>query len=331
MKNLIYILAGFLFLTACDNSPKKGTGEEQNVYLPESIGQINSLAVVIDNAMWKGYVGDTIRKYFASPVDGISTEEPIFSLHQIPPQIFTNNTRNSRTVLVIVQDSVNDVVIRENLYAKPQKVVFVKGKTKRDISCEVQEFSGKIIKEFKELEIKESLARFQKSLSKERDLENRLGIKLTMPSVYKIVKKENNFFWIERPIKGGTANILAYEMPLNSIPDDDSRGEQIVKMRDSIGERYIPGREEGMYMITETAFAPSIYDIKIGDRKTIESKGLWEVKNFLLGGPYINYIIEDKPNNRLVVVEGFVSAPMIEKRDYLFELESIIKSIQFTK
>lgn len=330
MKQLIHIFIGLCLLTSCQNS-QKGAKDSTDIYLPESNGQINSLAVVIDNSLWKGAVGDTIRKYFASPVEGLSTEEPIFSLHQIPPQIFIDNTRNSRNILIIKKDSANKTNISENLYAKPQKVGLIQGKTNRDITCEIQEHFTKIIKQFKDNDIIENQRRFQKALNNEKDIENKLGIRLTMPAVYKIVKKENNFFWIERQIKGGTSNIIIYEMPLNCIPSGDERAEAIVKMRDSIGKRYIPGRAEGMYMITESAFAPSIYNTEIKSRKTIESKGLWEVKNFLLGGPYINYMIEDKPNNRFVVVEGFVSAPMTDKRDHLFELESIIKSIVFVK
>ncbi|MDO4229101.1 MAG: DUF4837 family protein [Capnocytophaga sp.] len=329
MKQLISIFIGLCLFVACKNSSNED--KNKDIYLPQSNGQINSLAVVIDNTLWKSAVGDTIRKYFASPVEGLSTEEPIFSLHQIPPQIFTGNTRNSRNILIIEKDSVNNVTIKENLFAQPQKISVIRGRTNRDITCEIQENFAKIVKIFKDHDIVESQMRFQQSLNKENDIEKTLGFKLTMPSVYKIVKKENNFFWIERQIKGGTTNLIIYEMPLNSIPDGDGRSESIVQMRDSIGKRYIPGREEGMYMITESAFAPSVYNTVIKERKTIESKGLWEVKNFLLGGPFINYIIEDKPNNRFVVIEGFVSAPMTDKRDYLFELESIIKSITFIK
>jgi len=46
-------------------------------------------------------------------------------------------------------------------------------------------------------------------------------------------------------------------------------------MRDSIGKRYIPGPEEGMYMITSPAFAPTYKRIQIGHYPAIESKGLW--------------------------------------------------------
>lgn len=324
MKQLLFVAMILMLLASCDNTQKTH-------YLPESNGQINSLAVVIDNSLWKGAIGDTIRKYFAAPLDGTPTTEPIFSIHQIPPSVFEGNTRNSRNILMIKKDEFNRVAVKDTLFARPQRVAIIHGKTDRDIVCEVQENAAELIVQFKSNEIIEAQKRFQKSLSKSTEVEDLLGIKLTMPSVYKVVKKENNFVWIERPVKGGTANIIIYEMPLNSIPEGDFRSEAIVKMRDSIGEQYIPGRSEGMYMLTEKAFAPSVYDVEIKGRNAIESKGLWEMKNFLLGGPFVNYIIEDKPNHRLLVLEGFVSAPMTEKRDYLFELEAIIKSIEFVK
>jgi len=47
-----------------------------------------------------------------------------------------------------------------------------------------------------------------------------------------------------------------------------------------------------------------------------------------MSGPFINYAIEDKTNNRWVIIEGFVFAPSVEKRDYMLELEAIIKSIK---
>ena len=93
--------------------------------------------------------------------------------------------------------------------------------------------------------------------------------------------------------------------------------------------KYIPGPEKGMYMVTETYLAPSVSEVKIKNHFALESKGLWEVKGFALGGPYINYIIEDKAKNRLLVAEGFLYAPGVSKRDVLFELEAIIKSISF--
>ncbi|CEN49192.1 DUF4837 family protein [Capnocytophaga canimorsus] len=325
MKHFIFGVLIVFCCLSCDFT------KEKKQYLPQSNGQINSLAVVVDNTLWKGSVGDTIRKYFAAPLEGIAVEEPLFSIHQIPPKVFEGNTRNSRNILIIQKDSINGLALKDTLFAKPQKVGIIRGETEKDIVCQIQEHAEKFITAFKENEILESQKRFRSSLNKTTDIEKTLGFKLTLPSIYRIAKQENNFFWIERQIKGGTANIIIYEMPLQRMPQNNQLAESIVKMRDSIGKKYVPGPKDGMYMITEKAFAPSIYQTQVKDRTTIESRGLWEVKDFLLGGPFVNYIIEDAPNARLVVLEGFVSAPMTSKRDYLFELESIIKSIEFTK
>jgi hypothetical protein len=58
-----------------------------------------------------------------------------------------------------------------------------------------------------------------------------------------------------------------------------------------------------------------------------EVRGIWEMKGYTMAGPFITYAIEDKINNRYLVADGYVYAPSLQKRDYIFELESIIKSI----
>jgi hypothetical protein len=47
-----------------------------------------------------------------------------------------------------------------------------------------------------------------------------------------------------------------------------------------------------------------------------------------MAGPFISYSVIDKPNNRLVIVEGMTYAPSINKRDYMFELEAILKTLK---
>ena len=66
---------------------------------------------------------------------------------------------------------------------------------------------------------------------------------------------------------------------------------------------------------------------QIANLNSFETKSIWQVKDAFMSGPFINYWIEDKVNNRYLIVEGFVFAPSLGKRDYIFELEAIIRSI----
>ncbi|WP_224488184.1 DUF4837 family protein [Robertkochia flava] len=320
MKHVCILLLLSTFLFSCEESNEK--------VLPKSVGAINEISLVVDNELWEGEVGDSIRKYFAAPVDGLPWDEPLFTIRQVDPEVFTDFVRTRRNVLITEIDSSETAGIRNDMFARPQQVAILKAPTREELIDQVEQHAPKIISEFKEMEIRETQKRFLRSLNKEKDLEE-LGISLSMPSIYKIAKKENNFFWIERIIHKGTMNILVYEMPLNSIPNDSTRVNAIIKMRDSIGQTYVPGREEGMYMITEKAYAPYVFDSELAGRKAIETKGMWEVKNFFMAGPFVNYVVEDTPNNRLLVLEGFTFAPSTNKRDYMFELEAILRTLKF--
>ena len=308
-----------------------GCKQQKKQYLPDSVGSINSLTIVMDPQLWSGIVGDSLRSYFASPVEEIAgAREPIFDIQQIPEDVFEGMTRAGRNILIVSTDHKNRFHIKDSLYAKNQKVAFLTGQTTDDLISEIQKYAPVIILSFKENEMREVENRFKQTLNKTKAIEERLGVQLTFPSLYHIVKQEDNFFWLERKVKNGTANILIYEIPKGKICSSDKDcTSAIIQMRDSIGQRYIPGPEEGMYMITSPAFAPTYKRIQIGNYPTIESKGLWEVKNFLLGGPFSNYIIEDPKRDRCIVIEGFIAAPGTSKRDLLFELETIIKSVKF--
>ena len=101
----------------------------------------------------------------------------------------------------------------------------------------------------------------------------------------------------------------------------------IIKMRDAIIRKGIPG-EDGIIMTTEDAYVPSLFEAIIDNKKSYETRGMWEIKESYMAGPFVNYIVEDEINNRLLVLEGFAYAPSVSKRDYMFELEAIIRSLK---
>ena len=41
---------------------------------------INSLAIAVNDQLWSGEIGDSLRKKFAAPVDGLPQEEPLFTI-----------------------------------------------------------------------------------------------------------------------------------------------------------------------------------------------------------------------------------------------------------
>ena len=325
MKKLgAFAIIAALIISCKENKPRN--------YLPESIGGINSIAVVIDNQLWEGKVGDKIREHFAAPSVGLTLDEPIFSINHVPPSVFSGTVRNMRSVLFIEKDSLSLGHLKSDMYATPQRIGVIKGRTEDEIISNIDAKANEIIASFKNLEVKEAQRRFNRSLSEETVLKDKFGISLTVPSAFKVGRQEDNFVWMDTQIPKGTMNIIAYQMPGNSFSNDSTFVRDIVQMRDSIGQIYVPGPDvpgKTTHMRSDPAFSPHVFGTEIGGMKAVEVRGIWDIKNYPMAGPFLAYIINDKENDRKVVIEGFTFAPSVNKRDYMFELEAILRTIRF--
>jgi hypothetical protein len=319
----------FLFLLIIAISCKD---KNQKAYKPASLGAINTLVVVMETHLWESELGDKIREHFAAPILGLTWDEAKFTINHMPQRVFSGQTRHRRSVLFVSLDTVNVAHIKTDLYASPQKVAVIKGRSREEIMQNIDEKADEFISEIREMEIREEQKRFERSLNQEKVLEDKFNISLKMPSLYTVGKQEDNFVWIDMEIPKGNMNIIAYEMPSDSFTNDSTFVRDIVKMRDSIGKKYIPGPDipnKITYMATEKAFAPYVFPAEIGGRKAVEVRGIWEVENYPMAGPFLTYIINDEANDRKMVLEGFTFAPATNKRDYMFQLEAILKTVKF--
>ncbi|WP_299332790.1 DUF4837 family protein [uncultured Psychroserpens sp.] len=321
IKNVLSILLVVILFNSCND-------KEQQRYVSKSSGNINNLVVVADNQLWEDSVGEAIRDVLAAPVEGLSKEEPYFSMNQMPPSVFSGFAKKNRTVLKIEKGTDAGTSIAKDAYARPQTMVVISGQTNEEIVQEIKKNAAKIIDAFNKEEIKEKQRRISKSLFNDEPLKKQLGLSMKFPTAYRIAKHEDDFFWLRRDIETGTVDIVLYEVPLSAIRKGDSTVLDILRLRDSVGKIHIEGPLEGSYMGSEDKFSPFIFDAIIDNKPTIETKGLWDVKNAFMSGPFINYAIEDKINDRYIIAEGYVFAPSVAKRNYIFELESIIKSLK---
>ncbi|WP_225035929.1 DUF4837 family protein [Winogradskyella sp. SM1960] len=322
MKSLYTVLFCVLLLACGDKK------EDKTIYLPASNGNLNTISIVADNIVWEGEVGEEVRNIFAAPLNGLPTDEPIFSMRQIPTQVFDGFAARNRIVLKIEKGDIESTTkIVTNAFAKPQTVAVVGGKTDKEIIAQLKENKAKIIDAFTKEEVKEKQRRIKLSLLDDTAMETKLGITINIPDAYRISKADDDFFWIRKNIKNNkTIELMLYEVPFETISVSDSTIVDIIKMRDEITKSKIPG-EDGIYMAVEDAYAPSLFETIIDNKPAFEVRGMWEMRGFTMAGPFITYAIEDKINNRYLIADGYVYAPSLNKRDYIFELESIIKSI----
>ena len=319
MKNKIkYLLFVLLVNLSCDQKPSQR-------YVPDSSGNINSVTIVMSKIFWNGELGEQTRNIFGAIYEGLPIDEPLFDLKHIEPKLFNDFARQSRNIIEFAIDSTPRFTIYSDPYAKPQVLAEIKGLDSDEMIFLLEE-NNKLIKGvFIENEVKEKRRRISKALSMDRQIQNKFNFQIKYPSAYKLVKDTINFIWLQKPVMKGHLNLIAYTLAESAI-DYKNISKSIIKIRDSIGKTHIPGRLKGSYMITEKAYRPYYYKTTLENKKAFLTKGTWEVANDYMAGPFVNYIIEDKIKKRLLVIEGFAFAPSVNKRDYMFELETIIKS-----
>jgi hypothetical protein len=327
MKKVLLLLSIVIVFGSCDSNKDK-----KRIYI-DSNGRMNHLLIVMNNSKWNGDTGDKLKEIIMTPILGMPQEENQFDVSQVPRASFGKMFKASRNVLIVGIDSVNNFQAKQNVYAKPQQIVKITGTSDKQLIEMLELYKEQMILTFKKFDI-ENVQRthLKKSYAATRfETLNYLGLEMTIPKFFKKVDDTGEFLWLRQHLSGGIAkgdsssNILVYSIPM----PESKKGlvETISKMRDTIGKKHIPGRDEDMFMITEKLYTPRVFQTKLDEKPTYLTYGKWEVLNDFMAGPFLNYAIEDVKNNRWIVIEGFVYAPSVEKRDYMFEIEAILKTI----
>ena len=321
MKKLLFIFSLF-FLLSCET-------KKQTAFVPDSSGNINHLTVVMKKSQWNGTLGETVRNEIATVYEGLPLDEPRFTVRHLVPKAFSGFGRHGRNIIWFRKDSINLFQLIQNQFARPQVLAISQGEDDEVMAEYIKENATLLIATFQENERKEKIRRIGKSLTKDKDLQEKFGIELTYPSAYTTVKDSLNFIWIEKLIQKGSMNLIAYSLPEKAFSKPSLK--RVIEIRDSIGKDHIPGRLPKTHMITEAAYLPYFYRTKLAGQTAYLTKGMWEVKKDFMAGPFVNYMIQDSITQDWIVIEGFAFAPSVSKRDYMFELNSILSTLKFKK
>ena len=322
-KALFLLLFISNFFLSCTKKHDKET--------EKTTGKINTISVIIDDQLWNGEVGDSIRNKFAAPVLGLPKEEPLFNINQYPVKLLEGFVTKTRNSVVIKKEAKNSFEVIENEYASPQNVFHISGKTTSSILALIEKNAPEIINKMRQTEIEENQRIIDTAKIETQKIQKKFNINLHIPKGYNYVFQRRKFIWLKKEITSGNTSILIYQLPFRTIKPNTNIIKKIIRNRDSIGRLYIRGTIPRTHMITEDSYSPYLFHINLNGKEAYETKGTWELKNDYMSGPFINYTIIDRTNKRILVLEGFCYDPSKEKRDLMFELESIIKSVEFLK
>jgi hypothetical protein len=125
-----------------------------------------------------------------------------------------------------------------------------------------------------------------------------------------------------------SSNIILHKLPYTAKEQLSYEG--FKSLRDTLTKRYVSSDVENSYMLINDVDLPLfIKPVEFNNFYAVEAKGIWELNNDYMGGPFISYLIHNPNNNELYLLDGFVFAPSKKKRELMQYLEFILNTVEF--
>lgn len=317
---------------------------------------MNEIVVISDNSVWEGAPGDSLQYYFASPYPIMPAPEPLFDIrHFTVDHLLAEPLRKElRTYVVLADlldnDSPTTIMVKQDLgeeniskftnntdqyttagidkWARGQLIVYIMGTGKEDLAKNVIRAFPKVSKRIRDHDSPQLKAQTfvnGKSSELRRLVASEFGIDLDVPGDFDLAVHGENFLWIRKDNREITSSIVIKSFPYKDKSQFEVEG--VIAMRDRLG-LLVQGSSVGSVMRTNSKDLPVyIYPKEIGGRFAIESRGIWEMSQDFLGGPFINIAVVD--GDRILVIDAFIYAPGKDKRDYIQQMELVISSLTF--
>ena len=317
------------------------TGDTKNP-LPTYSGRPGEVIVVCKQSEWDGTLGDSIKAVFYEAQYGLPQDEPYFNLIRTNQSDFERVFKTFRNVFMVNIDpnrmSKGELTVKRNVYAKGQLVAQINASDMNEFLDILESKKDVLINYFNNKELDRLYRRNKRmgdaKIVKQLFTDYDLGI-TPMPDAY-IASTDSNVVWIRLERKkavGGfdhqiSQGVLLYYEPYQS--KEQLQDSSLTERMDHYLGKYIPGPNEKAYMTLDRRYVPPVGDeLNFRDMYAKEFRGLWRMENYLMGGPFIALTVLDESRNRVVTGIGYVYAPQFDKREFLREVDAMVKSLTF--
>jgi hypothetical protein len=326
MKKILFVLTALAALAGCKNT---------KALLPNVSGKAGEIIVVIEKNDWEGSLGGKVRDLLACDCPFLAQKEPLYSLVNVAPGGFGDLFKLHRNIVFFTispQIDSTGILYRHDVWAAPQCMVQVNARNAAEAE-ELIDGNGKTIVSFIEQAERDRVIR-----NSVRYEEREIAPKVTevfggsphFPTGYKLKKLTPDFGWIADEKQYTIQGVLIYKYPASG-KGDEFTVDKIIAKRNEILKANVPGMFENTWMTTGTFMPPQLEFFRYRGREFAQVRGLWEVENDYMGGPFVSHSFYSPDGLDVIVAEAFVYAPKYDKRQYLRQVESILFSWEWRK
>ncbi len=324
---MLALLLALVFVSCGSKNPN---GPRRSFLTPTSSGNPYEVMVVAEDSVWNGYVGRALDVVLNKPLAGLPQEESMFHVSRIKPDNYDRITNLFRNIIVFkigkeyVQPEFR--LVRDE-FSSPQIIMTIQGPSQAAVSAFITEQTQFILRFFTDEEINRAARdyTYEHNVKFAEKVKEMFGCELFIPVDIKKMKVGEDFIWASNDALTGIQNIVIYSYPYAT--EKVFRRGVYIALRDSFMKKNIPGGREGQYMATDREHV-EVKDILVRGEYAQEARGLWQMENDGMGGPFVAHSVVDTVNNRIVVVEAFVYAPAKQKRTLIRRLEAALYTLR---
>jgi hypothetical protein len=296
-------------------------------------GKPGEVLIVMNEADWESPLGAMVRESMTDDYPMLPQAEPRFKLSNVEHASFGDILLDFRNIVIFETNSKysSKVSYRKNVWAPQQFVVNVRAESYAKAIELYKNNADEINKKIEEAERERIISNNEKYSAPKvmHEVSKLIDGSPSFPSDAKILKQTDDFMWISicntDYIK---KNILIYKYPIESV-SEAMDPESILTHNMEVMNVNIPGPQENTYMTHSKFFRPTVEMINKGGRDIAEIRGLWDVENDYMGGPFMGHEFVSRDGKHMIGITGFVYAPKYDKIQYMRELEAIVYSFRF--
>ncbi|MEM6327117.1 MAG: DUF4837 family protein [Bacteroidota bacterium] len=336
-----------------------GCGDQPLITLPKATGPIPEVLVVSDTSTWNGPVGDAVREVLAQPIRTLPNQQGFLRLRfqQLEPEFLTQ-IRKTRNVLFVApitsRTAIGDylraripegqqqaltsgqsvgVTVRENLWASGQVVVTATAGSDSLLADallgradSLRAVYNRNVLDWTEVEMYDRA----RQTEEEDELMAAKGWALALQHDYIQVQdttvsaagRTGEFVRFRRIVPETWRDFFVFVQ--DGVTEVPPRSDLDALTNDLL-EQFAVGELDSTYIQLDPRRPVTTDSVQIGERPADETRGLWRMIGYPMGGSYIRYAFVDEATDRLYVYYGMIFSPVprYDKREFLRQMEII--------
>ena len=324
-----FVFAAFLLLSvSCDTVQQQG-GMAGKI-MPNITGGAGEVLVVMDQFNWDNAAGELLQDILKEEFPGLPQSEPLFDVIQVTAASFDGVYQFHRSIVLttVAAGLESNVRYRENIWAKPQIMVQLEapnGAALKDLISDNEQQIRSFLVQYDRNRLM-NVYKDSKDPAIQKDIANHHQIRLAIPRGYNMDFSNEEYTSVSIESPDLSQVIQVYDYPASG--PEDLNVANIIQKRNTFTRKYVQGPRDGSYMVIASMFEPIVYDLKINNTDVVELRGLWELENGYMGGPFVSHSVYDESRKRIITVDGYIYHPNQKKRVKVKQLEAIIYSME---